>query len=144
MNKFSRTIGKYLPLVLSTISMNCGPNQSKTEPPYTPIIETTRSSVLDKETEQKVIPTSITLLRVGTTFLAYVTVPQERDVQDAKVTFYSRNLENTWLEIPGCIKVSSCDVSDLIHSNPVNLTIRVNFAGEGYTPSTSELIHVHP
>jgi hypothetical protein len=86
------------------------------------------------------IPTEMTLLRTGDTFLAYVSVPDDgtvRDLQDAPVDFSFTAPGGRWAAISGCIHVSVCDASYVIRSNPSGLTVRADFSGQGYAPASS-------
>lgn len=87
------------------------------------------------------VPTELTLLRTGDTFLAYVSAPEGEtvaDIQDARVSF-SYGSGNSWTPIEGCQAVFSCDVSGIADSKP--LTIRASFTpapGSSYSFSLAD------
>ncbi|MCI0531028.1 MAG: hypothetical protein L0Y74_03650 [candidate division Zixibacteria bacterium] len=91
---------------------------------------------------QENVPTELTLLRTGTVFLAFVSVPSgdsREDLQDVKVSFFYKAPGKTWSPILECQSVVTCDVSGLIKGSP--LTIKAKFSpeyGSDYSPSSAE------
>ena len=88
------------------VDVPSSPSPSSPEAPSFP-------SSAPAESPELTIPTRMTLLLTGDTFLAYVSVPDEgswRDLEGANSTFYYKN-GNGWKGVPGCESVFECDVS---------------------------------
>lgn len=85
--------------------------------------------------------TTMTLLKTGNTFLAYVSIPEGeamRDLEDPRSAFYYSSGPVGWTVIPGCERTFSCDASEVISANPSGLRIKAEFSEPGYRPCASE------
>ena len=103
--------------VVSAGIISCGAPARESLPPVevdVPSVSTSFSPGIESPpAEHPQIPTRMTLLLAGNTFLAYISVPDEgswRDLEGANSAFYYKN-DNGWKGVPGCESVFECDVS---------------------------------
>jgi hypothetical protein len=90
--------------------------------------------------------TEMTMLKVGDTFLAYVSVPEGgswHDLDDAKSSFFFTEPGSGWKPVPGCESVASCDLSGVLRSRPWGVSVKASFSADGYAPSSAEYTIMH-
>lgn len=90
---------------------------------------------------EALVPATMTLLRTGDIFLAYVSVPDGdsmRDLDEPKSSFSYSVSGGRWTTIFWCERTFSCDVSALMSLSPFGLRIKAEFSEPGYSPCASE------
>ncbi len=99
-----------------------------------------RADAARERPAESLVPTTMTMLRTGNVFLAYVSVPDGegmRDLEDPKSSFYY-SAKSSWSVISGCERAFSCDASAVISGNPSGVLIKAEFSEPGYRPCVSE------
>ncbi len=118
------------------------PPVSVIELPSPPAVQARRQAPVEgAKAPESLVPTTMTMLRTGNVFLAYVSVPDGdgmRDLEDPKSSFYYSAPKGNWSVIAGCESAFSCDASAVILGNPSGVRIKAEFSEPGYRPCASE------
>ncbi|HSB47466.1 MAG TPA: hypothetical protein VLD37_05610 [Candidatus Bilamarchaeum sp.] len=135
--------------VIGSLALSCGGSE-RNEPraalviPAAPLAESSQPAFGDFPEESTHIPTEVTLLKTGSVFLAYVSVPEDgsvRDLENARVNFSFRGPTKAWRPIIECQAVFTCDVSGVMSKASLPVTIQARYIpeiGSGYSFSSAE------